>query len=124
MTQPEALEKLLKAIASGEISPTAALEKLKHLPFESLDQFAKIDHHRQLRTGFPEVIWGADKTVEQLIKIITAMRSDNAVVMATRIKSEVYQELQAAIPDLIYYPAARICSLSKPQAPNRNFAVS
>ena len=85
MSQPEALEKLLQAIANGDVSPASALEKLKHLPFESLDQFAKIDHHRQLRTGFPEVIWGADKTVEQLIKIITAMRSDSAVVMATRI---------------------------------------
>ena len=124
MSQPEALEKLLQAIATGDISPENALEKLKHLPFESLDQFAKIDHHRQLRTGFPEVIWGADKTVEQLIKIITAMRSDNAVVMATRIEPEVYQELHAAIPDLIYYPMARICSLSKPQTPTRSGKIS
>ncbi|MEM6614736.1 MAG: nickel pincer cofactor biosynthesis protein LarB [Cyanobacteria bacterium P01_C01_bin.72] len=124
MTQPEAIKQLLQAIADGDVSPDSALEKLKHLPFESLDHFAKIDHHRQLRTGFPEVIWGADKTVEQLIKIITAMRSDNAVVMATRIKPEVYEELQTAIPDLIYYPLARICTLSKPQTPTRNGKIS
>ncbi|MEO1673578.1 MAG: nickel pincer cofactor biosynthesis protein LarB [Cyanobacteria bacterium J06631_2] len=124
MTQPEAIKQLLQAIANGDVSPETALEKLKYLPFESLDQFAKIDHHRQLRTGFPEVIWGADKTPEQLIKIIQAMRKDAAVVMATRIEELVYQELKTAIPDLIYYPAARICSLSKPQAPTQTGAIS
>ncbi len=112
MTQPEALKNLLNAIAIGEISPETALEKLKHLPFEAVEDFAKIDRHRQLRTGFPEVIWGADKTPEQIIKIIKAMRQDVTVVMATRIEAKVYQQLKAQIPDLIYYPTARICTLS------------
>ncbi|MEM8723210.1 MAG: nickel pincer cofactor biosynthesis protein LarB [Cyanobacteria bacterium P01_G01_bin.39] len=124
MTQPEALQKLLQAIATGDISPETALSRLKYLPFENLDQFAKIDHHRQLRTGFPEVIWGADKTPEQLIKIINAMKRDDTVVMATRIEPEVYQQLSAAIPDLIYYATARICSLSKPQKPTQIGAIS
>jgi len=124
MTQPEALQKLLQAIARHEISPETALEKLKYLPFESLDQFAKIDHHRQLRTGFPEVIWGADKTPEQLIKIITAMSQDGSVVMATRIEAEVYQQLKSVIPELIYYADARICALSKPQTPSQRGTIS
>ncbi|MEM7760013.1 MAG: nickel pincer cofactor biosynthesis protein LarB [Cyanobacteria bacterium P01_A01_bin.40] len=111
MTHPEALQKILQAIATGDLSPETALDKLKHLPFETLDQFAKIDHHRQLRTGFPEVIWGADKTPEQLIKIIKAMQQDDTVVMATRIEAEIYQQLQVVIPELIYYPTARICAL-------------
>ena len=112
MTQPEVLKKLLQAIADGDVSPENALDKLKDLPFESLDEFAKIDRHRQLRTGFPEVIWGADKTPEQIVKIMTAMRKDTGVVMATRIEPGVYQELKQAIPDLVYYSAARICALS------------
>ena len=112
MTQPEAIKTLLQAIAAGEISPELALEKLKDLPFTSLDEFAKIDRHRQLRTGFPEVIWGEDKTPEQIIKIMTAMSQDDTVVMATRIKAEVYQELKQTLTDLVYYPAARICALS------------
>jgi len=112
MTQPEVLKELLQAIADGKISPEMALDKLKDLPFESLDEFAKIDRHRQLRTGFPEVIWGADKTPEQIVKIITAMQKDTGIVMATRIKPEVYRELKQAIPSLVYYPAARICALS------------
>ncbi len=124
MTQPEALQKLLQAIARQEISPETALEKLKHLPFETLDEFAKIDHHRQLRTGFPEVIWGADKTPEQLIKIMTAMGQDGTVVMATRIEAEIYQQLQVAIPNLIYYPDARICSLSAPTTPTQLGTIS
>ncbi|MBE9044434.1 nickel pincer cofactor biosynthesis protein LarB [Pleurocapsales cyanobacterium LEGE 10410] len=123
MTQPKALQKLLQAIANGSISPETALEKLKYLPFESLDEFAKIDHHRQLRTGFPEVIWGADKTPEQIIKIMTAMRK-NAVVMATRIEPEVYHELKIAIRDLIYYPDARICALPTQEPPNQIGTIS
>ena len=115
MTQPEAIHQLLQAIAAGDLSPETALEKLKYLPFESLDEFAKIDRHRQLRTGFPEVIWGADKTPEQIVKIMTAMGRDAGVVMATRIEPEVYQQLKVSLRDLIYYPAARICSLSRPQ---------
>lgn len=115
MTQPEAIHKLLQAIAAGDLSPETALEKLKYLPFESLDEFAKIDRHRQLRTGFPEVIWGADKTPEQIVKIMSAMGQDAGVVMATRIEPEIYQQLLTAIPHLIYYSAARICSLSRPQ---------
>lgn len=124
MTQPEALQNLLQAIARGDISPESALERLKYLPFENVDEFAKVDHHRQLRTGFPEVIWGANKTPEQIIKIITAMRQNTTVVMATRIEAEVYQQLKIAIPDLIYYPDARICAVSAPQTPSQVGTIS
>ncbi len=124
MTQPEVLQELLQAIADGKISPETALDKLKDLPFESLDEFAKIDRHRQLRTGFPEVIWGADKTPEQIIKIMTAMQKDTGVVMATRIQPEVYQELKQAIPSLVYYPPARICALSAPETKSQIGTIS
>ena len=103
MTQPEAIKNLLQAIATGKITPESAYDKLKDLPFESLDEFAKIDHHRQLRTGFPEVIWGADKTPEQIIKIMIAMNQDDTVVMATRIEPDIYEQIAQSIPDLFYY---------------------
>ena len=119
MNQPEALLHLLQAISNGDLSPEVALEKLKHLPFESISDFAKIDHHRQLRTGFPEVIWGQDKTPSQIIQIIQAMRSDSNTVMATRIDSEIYQQLKAEIEDLVYYPTARICALPPSTTPNK-----
>ena len=120
----DSLKELLQAIADGDVSPDTALDKLKDLPFETLDEFAKIDRHRQLRTGFPEVIWGADKTPQQIVKIINLMRRDNSVVMATRIEPQKYQELKQAIPDLIYYPAARICALSAPKTPSQIGTIS
>ena len=111
MTDPEEIQRLLEAVAQGAIKPEIALEKLKHLSFEPVEEFAKVDHHRHLRTGFPEVIWGQDKTPEQIIKIMTAMAKRSPTVMATRIKAKVYKQLKAEIPQLKYYPLAHICAL-------------
>ena len=72
MTQPEALRQLLTAIALQQISPEVAFEKLKYLEFEPVEEYAKVDHHRSLRTGFPEVIRGPGKTVEQVVGIMRA----------------------------------------------------
>ncbi len=113
MTQPEALKTLLEAVATGEISTTHALEKLKYLTFEPVEDFAKIDHHRHLRTGFPEVIWGLGKTPAQIIQIMKTMATKSSIVMATRIEPQVYAQLQQEIEDLRYYPTARICALGK-----------
>lgn len=114
MTQPESLQILLEAVATGKLSPDRALEKLKYLAFEPVEDFAKIDNHRQLRTGFPEVIWGLGKTPEQIKEIIKAMSDRQDVVMATRIDNDVATILQEAILGLKYYPVARICALGKP----------
>ncbi|MGD1856910.1 MAG: nickel pincer cofactor biosynthesis protein LarB [Leptolyngbyaceae cyanobacterium] len=111
MSQPAALHDLLTAVAQGQISPDTALNKLKHLNYQPVDDFAKIDNHRALRTGFPEVIWGQDKTVDQLVKIFQAMAPENPVVMATRIVPEVYAQLREQLPNLQYHATARICSL-------------
>jgi NCAIR mutase (PurE)-related protein len=116
VTQPEALKSLLQSVAAGEVNPDVALEKLKHFAYEPVGDFARIDHHRKLRTGFPEVIWGQDKTPEQIAQIMEVMRQHNSVVMATRIEPEVYNQLQEKIADLRYYPTARICTLPKREA--------
>lgn len=111
MTSPEALQSLLDSVAQGTISPDAAFDKLKHFDYEPVSDFAKVDHHRSLRTGFPEVIWGQDKTPEQIIQIINTLRSRNAAVMATRISPAVYTELHDQIPDLQYFQLARIAAI-------------
>jgi NCAIR mutase (PurE)-related protein len=111
VTQPEALRHLLNAVALGDISPEAALDKLKHFDYEPVADFAKVDHHRSLRTGFPEVIWGPGKTPEQILQILQSLRQRNPVVMATRIEPEVYHQIQGRIPDLRYYRTARICAV-------------
>lgn len=112
MTQPEALQSLLEAVAAGNVTPEIALDKLKNFTFEPIGDFAKIDHHRTLRTGFPEVIWGPGKTPEQIAEIMQAMRLHNPVVMATRIEPEVFAKLQEKVPGIQYYPSARICAIS------------
>ncbi|HEY9880723.1 MAG TPA: nickel pincer cofactor biosynthesis protein LarB [Leptolyngbyaceae cyanobacterium] len=119
MTQPDALRSLLDAVAGGQLSPDQAFQKLKYLDFEPVEDFAKIDHHRALRTGFPEVIWGPGKTVNQIVQIMRAMRdranadpsARSPVVMATRIEPEVYQQIRQELPEALYYDMARICAL-------------
>jgi len=93
------LRSLLTAVARGEINPETALDKLKHLAFEPVEDFAKIDHHRQLRTGFPEVIWGPGKTTAQIAQIIDVLRQNSPVVMATRIEAEIAAQLQEQVTD-------------------------
>ncbi len=111
MTQPEALQILLEAVAKGELSPDRALEKLKYFAFEPIEDFAKIDRHRQLRTGFPEAIWGIGKTPEQIAHIMQVMVKSSTKAIATRIEADVYEQLKVKLDRLQYYPIAKICVL-------------
>lgn len=113
MVDRNSLETILSAIAQGKLSPEEGIEKLKYLSFEPVGDFAKIDHHRQLRTGFPEVIWSQGKTTEQMIQIIQVMRTKSPVVMATRLESDIAEVLQAQVPDLRYYPMAKIAAIGQ-----------
>ncbi|HIK30188.1 MAG TPA: nickel pincer cofactor biosynthesis protein LarB [Oscillatoriales cyanobacterium M59_W2019_021] len=118
MTPHETLHHLLTAVATGRVTPDAAVEKLRHFSFESVGDFAKIDHHRSLRNGFPEVIWGMGKTPEQIWQIMEAMQQKNAElsqsvpIMATRIEPEVFAHLRTRIRDLRYDRVARICAIA------------
>ena len=123
MTQPEALKTLLESVSQGKVSPDDALEKLKYLSYEPVGGFANVDHHRALRTGFPEVIWGPGKTPEQIAKIMESMRDRASVVMATRIEAEVFAWVKEMVPDVVYYPTARICALGKPSSPTREGTI-
>ncbi|XGV95703.1 MAG: nickel pincer cofactor biosynthesis protein LarB [Leptolyngbya sp. BL-A-14] len=115
MTQPEQIKHLLNAVAAGELAPERAFDKLKNLDFETVEDFARIDHHRALRTGFPEFIWGLGKTPDQIAQIMEVMRDRAAVVMATRIEPDVYAQLKEKVPDVEYYAMARICALKRSQ---------
>ena len=111
MTQPDALRTLLNAVAQGQLSPDRAFDQIKYFDFEPIDDFAKVDHHRPLRTGFPEVIWGPGKTIDHIVQIMRSLHQRNPVVMATRIEPDVYQQLRQQIPEALYYDVARICAL-------------
>lgn len=115
MTQPEALRSLLEAVKNGNVTPDMALDTLKDLAYEKVGEFAKIDHQRTLRTGFPEVIWGPGKTPDQIAQIMEVMRDRNPLVMATRIEPAVYAALQSKVSGLQYYELARICAIAPPK---------
>jgi len=112
VTSPDRLRELLQAVAQGQVSPDQALDQLKYLDFEPVEEFAKVDHHRTLRTGFPEVVWGPGKTVKQIVEIMQTLRRRHPVVMATRIAPEVYGQVRSHLPAALYYEAARICALA------------
>lgn len=98
-----ALRKLLEQVRDSQLSPEEAITRLRHLPFEDLG-FAKIDHHRPLRVGMPEVIYAEGKTPEQVAEIFTRMaeRTDN--VLATRANRDRFEAVHARVPEAHFYP--------------------
>ncbi|MER3434594.1 MAG: 1-(5-phosphoribosyl)-5-amino-4-imidazole-carboxylate carboxylase [Leptolyngbya sp. ERB_1_1] len=123
MSQPEALKALLDEVSQGKVSSADALDKLKYLAYEPVGGFANIDHHRSLRTGFPEVIWSPGKTPEQIAQIMEALRGKASIVMATRMEAEVYAWVKEMVPDAVYYPTARICALNLVQSPTHQATI-
>ncbi len=143
VNQPNAVREMLQAVAAGHLSPETAFEKLQQSAsqsaspadgqtasqsvnqtddfqqtqgYETVGDFAKIDHARTERTGFPEVIWGQDKTAAQIVEIMKVMEPRHPVVMATRVSAEKSAEIQAALPQATYFEMARICAI-QPSAP-------
>ena len=103
----EKIRELLQNVADGKTEVAEALGILKSLPYEDLG-FAKIDTHRGLRKGFPEVILCKGKTLEQVTKIIERRLSGNEVIMATKASKEVYQAIRNVRADATYYETAGI----------------
>jgi NCAIR mutase (PurE)-related protein len=118
------VEKLLKDVKTGNTSIEDALEVLKNFPYTDLG-FARIDHHREMRTGYPEIIYCAGKTVEQVKEIFRVMSEKENNVIGTRASLEMYEAVKSATPDAVFYPVARIISLQKkkPEAPKSKIAV-
>ena len=81
------VKKILEGVRSGELNIDEALGRLKHLPFEDLG-FANIDHHRSLRQGFPECVWGQDKSAEHIVAIVARMIETEQPVIVTRVDKE------------------------------------
>lgn len=90
---PEQLKNLLEQVKDSQISIDEAIEKLRHLPFEDIG-FAKVDHHRQIRCGFPEVIYCPGKTDAQIVEIFQLLAKNGNNVIATRAESHVFDAIQ------------------------------
>ena len=101
------LAELLAAVQRGDCSIDDALARLRAMPFEDLG-FARVDHHRALRNGFPEVILGEGKSPEQVIAIAERMAAAGSRVLVTRLAAEVAERLLAALPAFEYHPTPRL----------------
>jgi pyridinium-3,5-biscarboxylic acid mononucleotide synthase len=113
------IESLLKEVSEGRIAVGDALDRLRDLPFEDLG-FAKVDHHRALRTGMPEVIFSSGKTTAQVAAIFARMAQAGGNVLATRASREAYDAVAVAEPRAEYHETARAITLTQaPAAPGR-----
>ncbi len=112
------LRKLLEQIAEGTTSVPDALDRLRGWPTDDLD-FARVDHHRSLRSGFPEVIFGQGKTTEQIVAIAERIAGTGGPLLATRLTAEAGRALAAKFPDGEHDPNARTFHLISDPIPDR-----
>jgi NCAIR mutase (PurE)-related protein len=103
---------LLAQVQSGTLTPAAASDRLVTLPYEDLG-YARIDHHRSLRTGLPEVIYAQDKSPAHTAEIFTRMAATGADVLATRASEVTFTAIQQATPAALYHPQARTVALKQ-----------
>ena len=100
------LKELLSGVQHGEITIEQAAEKLRLLPYENLE-FARVDHQRYLRRGFPEVIYCPGKTAEQVVAIFGRLAATGGTVLATRAEPAVFEAVKAVHPEAEYHQTAR-----------------
>lgn len=110
----KSLRQLLEQIQNGSVEVDEAVARLRSMPYESLEGFARLDQHRALRCGFPEVVFGERKTAEQIIKIVHHLSERNDKVLVTRLAAEVYRQIQPNLPqDAVYHEQARLLVLDR-----------
>ena len=100
------IEQLLRDVAAGIVTPADGVQRLRFLPYEDVG-FARIDHHRSLRQGVPEVIYCEGKTVEQVRVIAARILDQQGSLLATRVSSQVAEALLALMPEADYNAMAR-----------------
>jgi len=101
------IELLLSSVKSGKTSIDEAMLQLKSLPFEDLG-FARVDHHRSLRKGFPEVIWGEGKTSGQILTIMKQLKKKGQNILVTRLDNRKAMAIQKVFPKSLYHPRSKV----------------
>jgi pyridinium-3,5-biscarboxylic acid mononucleotide synthase len=122
MTRETVLQ-LLESVQSGATSPGAALRELAKLPYEDAG-FARIDHHRALRLGLPEVIFASGKTPAQVAEIFARMAAAGGSVLATRADADAYAAVQVRVPEAVYHEQARIIGLQSASEEKKAGAIA
>jgi len=106
------VKRLLQKVKDSEIEVEAALEIIEDLPYKELG-FAKIDNHREMRVGYPEVIYSEGKTVEQVQSIIAFMLTKGNNILATRASEKMYEAVKTICPEAKYNPLGRTITIRK-----------
>lgn len=109
--QEEQIRQLLEQISRGEIDAAEGIERLRYLPFEDIG-IAQIDHHRDLRQGHPEVVFGQGKSVQQLIRIIGSIAGRKGDLLVTRLEKSAAEEILAACPSTEYHSEAHCLTMA------------
>ena len=108
------LVQLLEDYKNGKLEQTEALQILKNLPFEDLG-FARVDHHREMRKGIPEVVFGMGKTQQQILEIVRALQRNNKNVLITRTDFDIYEALRAEYAEAEFHPNSKAVSIRRTQ---------
>lgn len=111
--EPKWLRDLLEQVKTEDVTIDEALSRLRGFPYEDLG-FARLDSHRTLRQGFPEVIFCPGKTTEQIVRIIQSISTRDGRALAARAQPDVAEAVQAVLPDAVYHPAARMILVGEP----------
>ncbi|MBW6485945.1 MAG: nickel pincer cofactor biosynthesis protein LarB [Syntrophobacterales bacterium] len=117
------IEELLEEVKAGDLPIAAAMERLRGLPYEEIG-YAKLDTHRSLRNGFPEVVFCQGKTPEQAAQIVKKLSGQHEKIIATRVETNIADAISALVPEATYYPVARIMIVDKTRADNAAAVVN
>jgi len=112
------IRKIMVDLKSGKVEVGEAIKKLKFLPFEDLG-FAKIDHHRTLRKGFPEAVFCQNKTVNQVVEIVKRLSKDNNTVLATRATIEMFKAVKKHVKTAEYNKKSKTIVINKKKLDNQ-----
>src|SRR5262252_42428 len=104
---PQQLEQLLERVRGGHTDVHSAMRELRHLPFEDLG-FAKVDHHRAMRHGMPEVILGQGKTADQVAGIASALLAKSRNLLVTRGTQDMADQIGEFAPEVEYFPGSGV----------------
>jgi NCAIR mutase (PurE)-related protein len=109
------LLELLDEVRAGRVAPADAARELTALPYAEVAQAVVVDHHRELRTGVPELVFGQTKTPEQIAAALRELAKDGGA-LATRVDAAKAAAVRVLIPDVVFHDSARVLALGKPAA--------
>ena len=112
------LKKLLESVAKGQVSAEDGAQKLQHMAYEDIT-YAHVDHHRSLRKGFPEVIFGEGKTADQIVGIMEKMMDQENIILVTRTSQQKADIVLSRLPKAVYHADARMIVMELNSVPDQ-----